>query len=534
MFSIIVKSGLNHSFINKAHSFRALYFIASKQNSGSGKIAPKIAPRLHNRIIMKRKYNANLIVIGAGSGGLVAAYIAAAIKAKVILIEKDAMGGDCLNRGCVPSKSLIASAKFIHELNNSTALGLGEASVTFDFAAIMQRVRRVIDTIAPHDSEARYSALGVEVIKGEAAITSAHSVQVNGMELSANSIVIATGGSPFVPPIEGLDKINYYTSDTIWDLTELPARMVILGGGPIGCELAQCFARFGSKVSIVEMLPQIMIREDTEISAHISQVFRHEGIDILTNHRAERITVEGGVKRLICTRQSHADSMVEIEFDHILVAVGRGANLTGYGLEKLNIPISKQKTIETNQYLQAGHPNIYAVGDVVGTYQFTHVAAHQAWYAAVNALFRPFKKFKVDYRVIPWATFTDPEVARVGLNELDANQQNIQYEVTRYDLGELDRAITDGHANGVIKVLTVPGKDKILGVTIIGKHAGDMIAEFVLAMRHGLGMNKVLATIHAYPTWMEANKYAAGNWKKTHAPQWLLSLLEKFHRWRRN
>lgn len=486
---------------------------------------------------MGQKYDANLIVIGAGSGGLVTAYIAAAVKAKVILIEKGDMGGDCLNSGCVPSKSLIASARFIHELKNAKALGISEASATFDFAEVMQRVRRVIDSIAPHDSEERYTALGVEVIKGKAEITSAHRVRVNGKTLSAKSIVIATGGAPSVPPIEGIDKINYYTSDTIWGLSELPERLVILGGGPIGCELAQCFARFGSKVTLVEMLPQIMIREDTEVAAHITTVFNNEGIDILTGRRATKIVVKGGIKHLICDASdgdNHANSTVEIEFDQILITVGRAANLTGYGLENLNIPVSKQKTIEANEYLQAGYPNMYAVGDVVGPYQFTHAAAHQAWYAAVNALFSPIKKFKVDYRVLPWATFTDPEVARVGLNELEANRQNIKYEVTRYDLGELDRAITDGHASGTIKVLTVPGKDKILGVTIIGKHAGEMIAEFVLAMRHGLGMNKILTTIHAYPTWMEANKYAAGNWKKNHAPQWILNLLEKFHRWRRN
>ncbi len=496
---------------------------------------------------MGRKYDANLIVIGAGSGGLVTAYIAAAIKAKVILIEKGDMGGDCLNSGCVPSKSLIASAKFIHTLKNAKQLGIKDASATFDFADVMKRVRQVIDAIAPHDSQQRYTALGVEVIKGKAEITSAHRVKVNGITLSANSIVIATGGYPFVPAIEGIDKINYYTSETIWNLNELPRRMVILGGGPIGCELAQCFARFGSKVSIVEMLPQIMIREDREFSDQISAVFKNEGIDILTAYRAEKIVVEGEVKRLICHSTNHTanqsdahtnaqakSGIVEIEFDQMLVAVGRSANLHGYGLENLNIPISQRNSIETNQYLQAGYPTIYAVGDVVGPYQFTHAAAHQAWYATVNALFRPFTKFKIDYRVLPWATFTDPEVARVGLNELDANQQNIKYEVTEYDLSELDRAKTDGHASGMIKVLTLPGKDKILGVTIIGKHAGDLIAEFVLAMRHDLGMNKILSTTHIYPTWMEANKYAAGNWKKNHAPQWLLKLLEKFHRWRRN
>jgi pyruvate/2-oxoglutarate dehydrogenase complex dihydrolipoamide dehydrogenase (E3) component len=480
---------------------------------------------------MSRKYDANLIVIGAGSGGLVTAYIAAAIKAKVILIERSDMGGDCLNTGCVPSKSLIASAKYIHAIGQSGNFGVRQASCEFDFAEIMARVHRIIDSIRPHDSVERYTALGVDVIRGQAEITSQHTVRVNDREYSARSIVIAAGAEPFVPAIEGIENCDYYTSDTIWNLTTLPARLVILGGGPIGCELSQCFARFGSQVSLVERQDRIMSREDEEYSEQVTRRFRDEGINVLTGHDARRIRVEGDRKYLQCDSNG---TKVDIEFDVILVALGRAARIENYGLENLKIPISPARKIEANDYLQAGYTSIYAVGDVVGPYQFTHVAAHQAWYACVNALFSPFKKFRVDYSVIPWCTYTDPEVARVGLNEQEANQQNIAYEVTQYELSELDRARADGHAEGSIKVLTVPGKDKILGATIIGKHAGDLIAEFVLAMRHGLGLNKILGTIHVYPTWMEANKNAAGNWKKAHAPQWALVFLEKFHRWRRN
>ena len=477
------------------------------------------------------KYDANLIVIGAGSGGLVTAYIAAAIKARVILIEKGEMGGDCLNTGCVPSKSLIASARFVHNARQAQNWGIRRADVEFDFAEVMQRIRRVIEHIAPHDSVERYTSLGVEVIKGQAEILNRHTVRVNGTDLSAKNIVIAAGAEPFIPPIKGIDQIDYLTSDTVWNLTELPKKLTVLGGGPIGCELAQSFARFGSEVTLVEMLPQIMIREDTEIAAGMADIFTREGMRILTAHRALEVVVDGDRQTLVC---QHNETTVEVEFDRLLVAVGRAARLTGYGLENLNPPISPHNTIQTDAYLQAGYSNVYAVGDVVGPYQFTHAAAHQAWYAAVNALFSPLKKFKVDYSVLPWATYTDPEVARVGLNEQDATEQNIKYEVTEYDLSDLDRAIAEGHASGKVKVLTVPGKDKILGVTIVGHHAGDLIAEFVLAMRYGLGMNKILGTIHAYPTWMEANKFAAGNWKRAHAPQWALDLLEKFHRWRRN
>ena len=480
---------------------------------------------------MAKKYDANLIVIGAGSGGLVTAYIAAAVKAKVILIEKGEMGGDCLNTGCVPSKSLIASAKFIHDLRNSKNYGIGKTSVEFDFAEIMERVQGVIQSIAPHDSVERYTALGVEVIQGEAEIRSPHCVRVNGSDLTARSIVIAAGAEPFVPPIAGIEDIDYLTSDTIWELRDLPEKLVVLGGGPIGCELAQCFARFGSQVTLVEMLPQILINEDAEFSDQMREVFDREGIAVLTGHRAEKVTAEGGTRRLHCDREG---TPVEIEFDQLLVAVGRAARMEGYGLDNIRVPVSPRRTIDANEYLQAGHPSVYAVGDVVGPYQFTHAAAHQAWYAAVNSLFGTFRKFKVDYSVLPWATYTDPEVARVGLNEKEASEKQIPYEVTEYDIGELDRALADGHPYGKIKVLTAPGKDRILGVTIISRHAGDLIAEFVLAMRHGLGLNKILGTIHAYPTWMEANKFAAGNWKKAHAPQWALGLLEKYHRWRRH
>ena len=477
-----------------------------------------------------KKFDRNLVVLGAGSAGLVTSYIAAAVKAKVTLIEKNLMGGDCLYTGCVPSKALIRSAKFLAHARRANEFGFKSADVEFDFADIMQRVQRVIKTIEPHDSAERYSELGVECITGEAKITSPWTVEVNGETLTTRSIVIAAGAHPFVPPIPGIEHVSYYTSDTIWELRELPKRLIVLGGGPIGCELAQCFARFGSHVSQIEMLPRLLIREDTEISELVMQRFRKEGVSVLTNHKAKEFLIENDEKVLIC---EHQGKDVRIAFDALLVAVGRAANTTGYGLEDLGIPTTSSKTVETNEFLQTLYPNIFACGDVAGPFQFTHTAAHQAWYAAVNALFGDFKKFKVDYSVIPWATFTDPEVARVGLNEIEAKENNIPYEVTTYAIDDLDRAIADEEAHGMIKVLTVPGKDRILGVTIAGEHAGDLIAEYVSAMRNKIGLNKILGTIHIYPTLAEANKYVAGNWKRAHAPQQILKWVEKYHTWRR-
>jgi len=503
-------------------------------------IAQKIVAAIKARKVYAKwqkpqRFDRNLVVIGAGSAGLVTAYIAAAVKAKVTLIEQHRMGGDCLNTGCVPSKALIRSAKLLSHIRRSPEFGIRKAEADFDFAEVMERVQRVIREVAPHDSVERYTGLGVEVIEGTAKITSPWAVAVTTAEgtqtLTTRAIVIAAGARPFVPPIPGLEEVGYLTSDTIWHLRELPKRLVVLGGGPIGSELTQTFARFGSQVTQVEMALRILIREDPEVSERVTARFRQEGIRVLVAHQAKRFAVENGEKILIA---EHDGADVRIPFDAVLVAVGRVANTAGYGLEELGIPTTRARTVETNEYLQTLYPNIYAAGDVAGPFQFTHTAAHQAWYASVNALFGPFKTFKADYSVIPWSTFVDPEVARVGLNEQEAKAQGIPHEVTVYGIDDLDRAIADGEAHGFVKVLTVPGKDKILGATIVGEHAGDLLAEFVMAMRHGIGLNKILGTIHIYPTLAEANKYAAGVWKKAHAPQKLLAWVERFHAWRRN
>jgi len=505
-------------------------------------IFPLIARRIvevvrRNRVYAKWKkptrFDRNIVVIGGGSAGLVTAYIGAAVKARVTLVERHKLGGDCLNTGCVPSKALIRSARLLSHMARSKEFGIASARADFDFAAVMERVQTVIRTIEPHDSAERYTGLGVDVVHGSARIVSPWEVEVTRADgdtqrLTTRSIVIATGARPFVPPIPGIEEVGYLTSDNVWELRELPRRLIVLGGGPIGCELTQAFARFGARVTQVEMAPRIMMREDPEISEMVAHRFRGEGIAVLVNHRAARFVIENGEKILIADNQGQD---VRIPFDAVLVAVGRAANLTGFGLEELGIPTGR--TVDINEFLQTSYPNIYAAGDVAGPFQFTHTAAHQAWYAAVNALFDPLRKFKADYSVIPWATFVEPEVARVGLNELEAREKGIPCEVTTYGIDDLDRAIADGEAHGLIKVLTVPGKDKILGVTIAGDHAGDLIAEFVLAMKQGIGLNRILGTIHIYPTLAEANKYVAGNWKKAHAPERLLAWVERFHAWRR-
>jgi len=484
------------------------------------------------------KFDRNLIVIGGGAAGLVSAYIGAAVKAKVTLIEAHKMGGDCLNYGCVPSKALIKTAKVLSQQRHGEAYGLDGSAATFDFRKVMARIKAVIAQIEPHDSIARYTDLGVEVIEGYAKLLDPWTVEITlnsggTQRLSARAIIIAAGAQPAVPPLPGLDDVDYLTSDTLWDALadqpEAPRRLVVLGGGPIGCELAQAFARLGSAVTQVEMLPRVMMREDEDVASAVIESLSADGVIVLTNTKALRCEQSGGLKQLIVLN-AHGEEEA-IGFDTLICAVGRSARLTGYGLETLGIDTAR--TVKTNDYLETIYPNILAAGDVAGPYQFTHVAAHQAWYAAVNGLFGGFKKFKADYSVIPWVTYVDPEVARVGLSEAEATEQGIAYEVSRYGIDDLDRAICDSHAEGFIKVLTVPGKDTILGVCIMGAQAGELLAEYVLAMKHGLGLKKILGTIHSYPSMAEANKYVAGEWQKSHAPEWAYKYLVAFHRWRR-
>ena len=478
------------------------------------------------------RFDRNLVVIGAGAGGLVASYVAAALKAKVTLIEGRRMGGDCLNTGCVPSKALIRTARFLRDVRRAAELGVGTAEARADFADVIGRVHRIIGRVAPHDSVERFTGLGVEVIEGHARLTSPWTVEIEGpagrRTLTSRAIVIATGGAPVVPPVPGIGSVRHVTSDTIWSLQELPRRLAVLGGGPIGCELAQAFAALGSEVTQVAR-SGLLGKEDQDVSEAVGHAMRADGVRLLTGTATVRCAVVDGEQRLVVR---HGEDEESVPFDVLLCATGRKARTTGFGLEELGIPLTRAGTIEVDEFLRTRYPNIYACGDVAGPMQFTHFAAHQAWYAAVNALFAGIRRFRADYRVIPRVIFTAPEVARVGLNETGARAHGIPHEVTRYGLDELDRAIADGDAHGFIKVLTPPGKDTILGVTIVGEHAGELLAEFTLAMKHGIGLDGILRTIHPYPTWSEAAKYTAGNWKKAHAPQAVLDWLARFHAWR--
>ncbi len=484
-----------------------------------------------------KKYDRNLVVIGAGAAGLVSSYIAATVKAKVTLVEAGEMGGDCLNYGCVPSKALIKSAKVAQQMRHADAYGLQNTDPQYSFKAVMQRIHNVIAEIAPHDSVERYTELGVDVVKGYAKIIDPWTVEIKrndgkAQRLTTRSIIVATGGAPFVPPLPGLDDVGYVTSDTLWEefarLDDIPKRMIILGGGPIGSELSQAFARLGSQVTQIERGSRLLSREDEDVSALAKAAQQASGVDVRTDHEAIRCELVDGEKRLIVSADGKEQG---IAFDALVIAVGRSARMSGFGLEELGIETGR--TIVTDDILATSYPNIFAAGDVAGPYQFTHVASHQAWYASVNALFGQFRTFKADYRVIPWTTFIDPEIARVGLNEQEAKEQDIAHEVTIYQMHELDRAIAESATQGFVKVLTPPGKDKILGVTIVGDHAGELLSEYVLAMKYKLGLNKILGTIHTYPTMAEANKYVAGEWKRAHAPQGLLRWVERYHSWMR-
>jgi len=489
------------------------------------------ARRVYSNYERPRRFDTDMVVIGAGSGGLVAALIAATVKARVTLIEKNKMGGDCLNTGCVPSKALIRSARHAYDNRRGGELGFDNIELPVDLNKVMRRVQRAIAKIEPHDSVERYESLGVDVELGEGRIVSPWQVEVNGKLITTRNIVIATGAEPFVPPIAGIEMVDYLTSDNIWSLEQLPGRTIVLGGGPIGTELTQALARLGSQVTQVELLPNILPREDIEFSTLVREQLEAEGVSVMTGYKATEVGSDGGENYLVVTDEAGIEQRVL--FDRLVVAVGRKANTTGFGLEEIGVELNANGTVAVDDYLRTNFPNVFAIGDVAGPYQFTHTASHMAWYAAVNALFGVFRKFRVDYSVIPWATFCAPEIARVGMNEQEAKAAGIDYEVTTYDVSDLDRAIADEAAHGLVKVLTRAGSDKVIGATIAAEHAGELIGEFTLAMKHGIGLKKIMGTIHIYPTFLEMNKFAASEWRKAHKPEWALAVAERCHAWRR-
>ena len=490
--------------------------------------------RIYAKWTRPKQFDYNLIVIGGGAAGLVSSYIGAAVNARVALIEKHKMGGDCLNTGCVPSKALIKTAHFLEQARQSKKLGLDKAEVHYEYSDVIKRVQKIIKKIEPHDSRERYTELGVECMQGTATITSPWTVTVDGtngqQEISARSIIVAAGASPVVPHLPNIDQIQYVTSDTIWDMKDLPKKLIVIGGGAIGCELAQAFKRLGSEVILIESENRILIKEDSEVTEIIENQLTDEGVTVLTRHRAKGFISEKGTQILVC---DSPNGEVRLTFDVILFAIGRRANINGYGLETIDAISDEDIILPTNDFLETRYPNIYACGDVTGRMQFTHAAAHQAWHAVVNSLFGTFKKFPIDFSAVPWATFTHPEIARVGVNEEEARMTNLPYEITTYGIDDLDRAITDSEDRGFIRVLTQPGSDKIIGVTIVCEGASEIISEFVLAMKYKLGLNKILATTHIYPTFSEANKYVAGEWKRKNKPERLLRILKIFHQIRR-
>lgn len=482
------------------------------------------------------RYDRNLVVIGGGAAGLITAYIAAATRAKVTLVEAGRMGGECLNTGCVPSKALIRSARLAQQIRQAADFGLGPAGPVVDWRRVMQRVQDVVQAIAPHDSVERYTALGVEVLQGQARLIDPWTVEVRlhdggTRRLTTRAVVLATGARPVVPAIPGIESVGSLTSETLWEalaqLDAAPRRLLVLGGGPMGCELAQALQRLGSQVTLLEQGPRLLMREDEDVAAFARQTLEREGVHVLTGRRALHFERAGATRCLWLESDASA-----IEFDTLLCATGRQPRLEGLGLEELGIT-AQPTTLEVNACLQTVWPHIYVAGDIASPIPTTPVAAHQAWYAAINALFGSLRRFKVDYRVVPQAIYLDPEIARVGLTEVQARQQGVAYELTRFELGALDRAVTDGTTAGYVKVLTVPGKDRLLGATVVGAHAAELLPQFTLALRHGLGLNALLRTMHAYPTLGEMSRQLAGQWRRNHVPRWIYPWLERYHAWRR-
>ena len=460
----------------------------------------------------------NVVVIGAGTAGLVTAAGTAGLGGRVGLIERNLMGGDCLNFGCVPSKALISSARLIRRIRESEKWGLDRQEPQFDFEKVFERMRARRAKIAPNDSQERFESLGVDVFHSEARFVSPHEVEVNGQRLRAKNFVIATGSRAVIPKIEGIDSVPYFTNETIFDeLEEKPQSMIVLGGGPIGCELTQTFCRLGTHVTMIQRGDQLLPREDRDVAEFLERRLINEGVRIIKNANARAVAVTDAGKVALEFLDRQSAQMAERTFfaDALLVAIGRSPNLQSLDLKSAGVDVN-ERGVRVTDYLQTSQRHIYAVGDVIGPFLFTHMADAQARVVVRNILM-PFQflRQKMDYSVVPWCTYSDPEVAHVGLGEKEAQQKNLDYDLFVVPLEDVDRAVVESEDAGFAKILTRKGSGKILGATIIAPHAGDLLHEFVLAMNAKIGLGKISSIIHAYPTFAELARKAGDKFNRT-------------------
>jgi pyruvate/2-oxoglutarate dehydrogenase complex dihydrolipoamide dehydrogenase (E3) component len=471
----------------------------------------------------------NLVVIGAGTAGLVTAAGAAGLGAKVALIERELLGGDCLNVGCVPSKGLISAARAMRSVRYAGQFGVhGARGARVDFSHVMERMRRLRARIGPHDSATRFSDLGIDVYFGQGTFKGSNSVQVGDQTLDFKRAVIATGARASAPPIPGLDSVEYLTNESIFSLTELPRRLGVIGAGPIGCELAQSFALFGSEVYLVEATHGILPREDPDAAKIVQAAMVRDGVNFLCCSRNTEVK-PGDNDTIRLTLDSH-NKNYDQTVDELLVAVGRAPNVDNLGLEKVGVEFDKLG-VQVNDRLQTTNPNIYAAGDICSPYKFTHAADFMARIVIQNALF--MGRAKASSLVIPWATYTSPEIAHVGLYPKEAEEKGIAIQTFTQEFSDVDRAILEGETEGFVRVHSQQGTDKILGCTIVAKNAGDMISEVALAMTHGLGLKKIASTIHPYPTQAEAIRKIGDQYSRTRLTPFVKSLLNKWLSWTR-
>ena len=476
----------------------------------------------------------NVIVIGAGTAGLVTAAGTASLGGRVALIERHKMGGDCLNFGCVPSKALISSARLVHNIRQAQDWGLEKQEPKFAFDRIFERMRARRAKIAPNDSQKRFESLGVDVFRGAAKFISPYELEVDGTKLRARSFVIATGTRATIPPIEGIEQVPYFTNETIFDeLNSPPQSLVVLGGGPIGCELAQAFARLGVQVTILNRGARLLAKEDADVAAFVQDRLEQEGVVVLNGVEAKSCVRQGDEIGIDYT-QTSAPTKQRISASTLLIASGRTPNIAQLDLKSAGVKFTK-RGVATNARLQTSQPHIYAAGDVVGPFQFTHMADYHARIVVRNILMPlPFLRQKTDYSVVPWCTFVDPEVARVGVSEAEAKKKKIEYDVVKQEFAAVDRAVVESQESGFAKILLKPGTDKILGVTIVSEHAGELIHEFVLAMKHGIGLGQIAAMIHVYPTFSEAARKAGDQYNKTRLTPFAKKLFAWLYRRKRS